>query len=216
MSRHDPENKRIVARDSGNATYNTGLPCINGHFAHRYTATTICVECKKETFRKQYLNNKDRWLSYYKKWYAENREYVTNKASKYREAFPEKVKETLKKYRELHKEDHCSRERIRAMRKRNAAPVWLSEDQKGIIEHIYNCAKALTKVSGIKMAVDHIVPLKGKTVCGLHVPWNLRVIDVVSNSKKHSNLTNSAYLPVFYDDSVLVAEGALPWNWRKL
>jgi len=63
-------------------------------------------------------------------------------------------------------------------------PSWLSEDELWMIEEAYILAKMREDATGIKWHVDHIVPLKGKTVSGLHVPWNLQVIPATDNIKK--------------------------------
>lgn len=64
---------------------------------------------------------------------------------------------------------------------RRATPAWA--DMKAISE-FYQEARRLTKETGELHVVDHIVPKIGKTVCGLHVPWNLRVIHWRENAKK--------------------------------
>lgn len=62
----------------------------------------------------------------------------------------------------------------------NATPKWLSEKQKSEILHFY------VEAWQLGLEVDHIVPLRGKTVCGLHVPWNLQLLDRSANAKKNN------------------------------
>ena len=68
----------------------------------------------------------------------------------------------------------------------NRIPKWLSIDDYIEIQRFYNKAYKLTKETGIVHHVDHIVPLRGKNVSGLHVPWNLQVITATENIKKRN------------------------------
>lgn len=73
----------------------------------------------------------------------------------------------------------------RAQTKR-ATPHWLSEEQKAEIRKIYARAKRM-RVEGLDAVVDHIVPKINPLVCGLHVPWNLRIISSIENTSKGNN-----------------------------
>lgn len=74
--------------------------------------------------------------------------------------------------------------RKRAKRLRDAQPPWAN---MGKILSFYRKAKRLTEKTGIVHQVDHIIPLQGETVCGLHVETNLRVITKRENVKKRNS-----------------------------
>ena len=69
----------------------------------------------------------------------------------------------------------------RRARMKNADVSWADHDAIG---RIYEEAVRLTNETGIRHHVDHIVPLSGKTVCGLHVESNLQVITARENLSK--------------------------------
>lgn len=67
-------------------------------------------------------------------------------------------------------------------------PGWLTGEQLEAMRQTYLQARRLTVETGIKHEVDHAHPIKGDTVCGLHVPWNLRVVPISVNKQKWRRL----------------------------
>lgn len=120
----------------------------------------------------------------------------------YRAANPEKSREITKSYRERNLEKERARytrynklnpevrARISAERRasqKNATPPWLTEEHKEQIKLIYQHAKECEMLTGDKYHVDHIIPLNGENVSGLHVPWNLQVLPADINIAKSNN-----------------------------
>lgn len=68
--------------------------------------------------------------------------------------------------------------------KTKACPNWLTKDHKKQINEFFTTAKDLRWLSNEPLHVDHIVPLKSKEVCGLHVPWNLQILPKTENLQK--------------------------------
>lgn len=87
----------------------------------------------------------------------------------------------------LTKIQRCVIQANRNASKIKASPSWLTKDHKFQISEIYSKAAIKTAETGIAHEVDHIIPLRGKVVCGLHVPWNLQVLPAYKNRQK-SNL----------------------------
>jgi hypothetical protein len=100
------------------------------------------------------------------KWIAEN---------------PEKYSGMVLRIRERNRARTAARESARRAATYAATPTWAAADE---IASIYEQARSMTIETGVEHHVDHIVPLKSKKVCGLHVPANLRVITKSENSRK--------------------------------
>ena len=68
--------------------------------------------------------------------------------------------------------------------KRCARPIWSTLDDMAVMKNLYVKSSELTKSTGVLQNVDHIIPLKGKLVCGLHIPGNLTILPKSENSSK--------------------------------
>ena len=77
--------------------------------------------------------------------------------------------------------------------KLNATPDWLKDEHKAHIKRTYKLASLMKEITGLEYHVDHIIPLKGKGVCGLHVPWNLQVLRADLNLSKSNRLEGESF-----------------------
>lgn len=108
-----------------------------------------------------------------KKWSVKNKETVKNNDRLKRKNNPIK-------YRAL---SNAAVRKYQATKLRRT-PKWLSKEQLQEIKEHYILAAELSWLSDSGLEVDHIVPLQGKNVSGLHVPWNLQVISAYENQSK--------------------------------
>ena len=79
-----------------------------------------------------------------------------------------------------------ARTRNRQLAKLQRTPKWLTVDDNWMIEQAYELAELRTKMFGFAWHVDHVIPLQGKNVSGLHVPTNLQVIPAILNMAKNN------------------------------
>ena len=102
----------------------------------------------------------------------------------------ERNREKAKQYTKNWQKENPEKVNAYAMQRRTAKlqrmPPWLTDAQKQEIEDFYFAAKELEKIFPWKQHVDHIVPLRGKTVLGLHVPWNLQILPATENIIKNN------------------------------
>ena len=79
--------------------------------------------------------------------------------------------------------------------KLQAQPDWLSKKDLRRINNIYEVASKVSERTGKPHDVDHVVPLQGESVCGLHVPWNLAIIPASMNRSKGNAYPSSNTSP---------------------
>lgn len=87
-------------------------------------------------------------------------------------------------YYKENKDQFVAQTAKRRAKKLNATPDWLTKEHLEDIKSMYSLSKKLETLCGLKYHVDHIVPLQGGNVCGLHVPWNLQILEASINLSK--------------------------------
>ena len=101
----------------------------------------------------------------------------------YREANKDKIKVQKKAHYEANSAKYIEKARFREkLLNKLQRPIWYNSK---LVNNIYNKCHKLNKIAGfIKYHVDHIVPLQGKNVSGLHVQGNLEIILASANLSK--------------------------------
>jgi hypothetical protein len=120
------------------------------------------------------------------KWYDEHREHILDRAHENYEKNKEKIIERVKQYKILNPGVATASNAKRRAQELQATPKWLTTEQLSEISIFYQKTP-----EGFQ--VDHIIPLQGKTCCGLHVPWNLQHIPKKMNQQKHNSIWEDGY-----------------------
>lgn len=150
-----------------------------------------CNECRKEEKRKWYQANaeseKAKAKEFHKTYYPLNKEKISARTVEWQRSNKEKYSAKSRRWYENNKEKSFANSAKYRASKSMACPAWLDEKMMKEIEALYQKAHKISKETGVAHEVDHIVPLRGGIVCGLHVPWNLQVITQFENRSKRNN-----------------------------
>lgn len=181
---------RKEAKEQRLTRFFTGIPCKQGHNEDRLTSSGKCLGCKRTREDKKYKQDP----SSHKRYYHQNRETILIKQQVRDDARRmEKIQygrkwrainsQYAKNYRETNAGLYAFHSSLRRKQCKLATPHWASLDA---IRQLYIECEQITLSTGVKYHVDHIIPLKGKNVCGLHVHNNLRIIPMVDNLTKRN------------------------------
>lgn len=164
-------------------------------YSHGYLSENImkickyCNECKLLEQFKLCKSCKDGYSNMCKDCYK--RKYYTENLQYHKEKYKENRHQKLlyqKEYVSLNRDVKRASDAKRRARKLKATPNWLTSDDLFTIKEFYKLAKLLEQLTSIRYHVDHIIPLQGENVCGLHVPWNLQILTAEENLLKSNRL----------------------------
>lgn len=185
MSKRGPRHKAKLA---GEATYFTGVPCRRDHVSPRMTDSGSCIECRRESERRLYPERYEAKI-------------------KPRRCTPEarqKAAEKQKAFRERRSDEKIAADRERA---KLAAREWRKNNplHRNALKRKYVADRAaripkwadMSKITEFYLGcppghhVDHIVPMRGKNVSGLHVHYNLQYLPAMENMRKNNRFDPS-------------------------
>lgn len=148
-------------------------------------------EIETKTYRLQRqkaytLKHKDKISAYQKAYVSSDKKKAYYKDRRVKKQI--QIKEYFKNYRQNNKAKTLANNRKRKLAQEQRMPKWLLNTDLMAIQMFYEKAQKLSAETGVKHHVDHIVPLRGKTVSGLHVPWNLQILTAKENMIKSNRI----------------------------
>lgn len=163
-----------------------GQPCRFGHGTKRYVSNGHCKACRAEKRAAWAAANAEKKKADDRNWRLANANRKRENSKRWAASNPDKVKASRDKWRHNPATAPMQAEacRSRQAAKINRTPRWLSDADRASMRGQYAMAALMSQLVGVTYHVDHIVPLRGKTVSGLHVPWNLQVIRGATNVQK--------------------------------
>jgi hypothetical protein len=141
-------------------------------------------EANKARLRERYKADPEKYKQLGKEQYAKRQDANQTYAAEYRAANKQQVVESKKRYAIENRGKINTLVAKRKAAKLQRTPAWQSEDDLWMIEQAHELAALRTRLFGFPWHVDHVLPLQGKRVSGLHTPYNMQVIPGAENIRK--------------------------------
>jgi hypothetical protein len=148
-----------------------------------------CKLCKNQYSRDQYFKTKDKRTIKIREWREANKERCREITLNWNQNNSERYKAYQKKYYEENKAAYVAKLAKYRASKLQATPLWADLEQ---IKRVYKACAKISERTGVEHHVDHIIPLQGKNVCGLHVEKNLAIISAKANLEKSNTFASWA------------------------
>lgn len=151
----------------GDTHYFTGIPCKHGHVAKRRVKDRVCTECDLVAKKRRVETHPEKTRAYKRTQYEKHKEAHLAQKRTYRQSNKGKINALVTK---------------RKARVKLRTPNWADASK---IKAYYEVCAFFNEVNGYtKYHVDHVVPLQGDVVSGLHVQNNLQIIPWLDNIRK--------------------------------
>jgi hypothetical protein len=165
------------AKALGLPRFFNGKPCPKGHIGPRYAGNGGCAECHKALTRGERVNALRRQK------YALNPEPAKARALTYAAANRPQTRQKALAWARDNRGRHLANIKARKLAQAQRVPAWAD---RSAIQAIYTRARELSFLTGREYHVDHVVPLRGKRVSGLHVETNLQILSAAKNLAKRN------------------------------
>lgn len=155
---------------------------LRGHYENRDDRN----KKKREAHHLKVMQNP----SFYVELYKEKRDYILSKSAESYKRNRETAKARAQRWASENRGKSNAIKKAYKAAKSRACPQWARDDKvlRAQMDEIYERAYRISEETGVRHHVDHIIPLRGKTVSGLHVPWNLQVLPGSENCSKSNKL----------------------------
>jgi hypothetical protein len=187
------------AKAAGLTRYFTGVACPRGHIAERMVSTRACAECLAERRQAWGRNNPQKVTAQKRAWrnanieksrrlnldnQKKNRASANKRSLRWYHEHRDQAKAATARWQREHPDAVASKAAKYRAAKSMQMPGWADEIAIGMM---YQAANVF-RVSGFDVHVDHVIPLQGRAVAGLHVHRNLQIIDALANRSKSNRI----------------------------